>query len=146
MGREPSTELRKLLFGQGVHARGRCSQLNLMATHRCEVELVPGDHLGRRPPREDTETKAAQQRRGTDVDPHHSKLAIPPHELDVRDPRQPPPAKVEDLRVEDVAREKELVAGKLVADRIGLDHDLFGERSDGRPWHPTTTPVSDAHA
>ena len=103
MGRKPCTKLRELLFGQGVHARGRCFELNLVATHGCEVELVPGDDLGDRPPREDTETKATQQRRGTDVDPHHLKLAIPPHELDVRDACQPPPAKLEDLRVEDVA-------------------------------------------
>ena len=145
MGRKPRTELRKLLFGQGVHARGRCLQLNLVATRGCEVELVPRDDLDRRPPRKDTKTKAAQQRRGTDVDPYHLKLAIPPHELDVRDPRQPPPAKVEDLRVEDVAREQELVVGKPILDRIGCDHDLFRERGDSGPRHPTTTARSDAH-
>ena len=78
-----------------------------MATHGCEVELVPRDDFGRSPSREDTETKAAQQRRRTDVDPHHAKLAIPPHELDVRDSSQPPTAKVEDLAVEDIAREQE---------------------------------------
>ena len=145
MGRKPGTKRRELLFGQGVHARGRCFELNLMATHGCEVELGPRDDLGRRPPREDTETKATQQGRGTDVDPHHSKLAIPPHELDVRDPRQPPPAKIKDLRVEDVAREQELVAGKLVLDRIGRDHDLFRERSDRRPRNPAAA-TPDAHA
>lgn len=95
------------------------------------MELIPGDNLGRRPPREETQTKATQQRRGTDVDPYHSKLAISPNELDVRDPRQPPPATVEDLRVEDVACKQELVAGKLVLGGIGRDHDVFRERSDG---------------
>ena len=145
MGWKPSTKRRELLFGQGVHARGRCVELNLVATHGCEVELVPRDDLGRRPPREDTETKAAQQRRGTDVDPRHSKLAIPPHELDVCNPRQPPSAKVEDLRVEDVAREQEFVSGKLVLDRIGRDHDLFRERSDRRPRNPAAA-TPDAHA
>ena len=146
MGREPGTELCKLLFGQGVHARGRCFELNLVATHGCEVELVPRDDLGRRPPCEDTQPKATQQRRGTDVDPYHTKLAISPYELDVRDAREPTPAKVEDLRIEDVACQQELVAGKLVFDRIGRDHDLFSERSHGRPWHPTTTPTPDSHA
>ena len=49
MGREPRTELCKLLFGQRVYARGRCFELNLVSTHRCEVELVPGDDLGQPP-------------------------------------------------------------------------------------------------
>jgi hypothetical protein len=115
-----------------------------VSSHRCEVELVPGDDLGSRPPREDTESKATQQRRCTDVDCHRSKLAVPPHELDVRDPRQPPSTKLEDLGVKDVASQQELVVGKLVFDRVGRDHDLFGERSDGRPWHPTT-PASDSN-
>ena len=145
MGRKPRTKRRELLFGQGVHPRGRCIELNLMATHGGEVELVPRDDFGRRPPREDTETKAAQQRRRTDVDPYHSKLAIPPHELDVRDPSQPPTAKVEDLRVEDVAREQEFVAGKLVLDRIVRDHDLFRERSYRGPRNPAVA-TPDAHA
>ena len=78
-------------------------------------------------PREDIETETAQQRRRTDVDPRHTKLAIPPHELDVCDPRQPPTAKVEDLRVEDVAREQEFVAGKPVLDRLADDHDVVRE-------------------
>jgi hypothetical protein len=103
MGRKPGTKLGKLLCGQRVHARGGCFELNLVATHGCEVELAPGDDLGCRPPCEDAQTEAPQYRRRTDIDPHHSKLAIPPHELDVRDPCQPSPAKVEDLRVEDVA-------------------------------------------
>ena len=60
MGRKPRTELGKLLFGQGVHARGRRFELNFVAMHGREVELIPGDDLGRRPPREDTETKAPQ--------------------------------------------------------------------------------------
>ncbi len=131
MGRKPGTKRRELLFAQGVHARGWCFELNLMAAHGGEVEFVPRDDLGRRSPREDTETKPAQQRRGTDVDPYHSKLAISPHELDVRDSRQSPSANVEDLRVKDVAREQEFVGGKLVLDRIGRDHDLFRERSNG---------------
>ncbi len=145
MGRKPGTKRRELLFIQGVHACGWCYELNLMATHGCEVELVPRDDPGRRPSREDTETKAAQQRRGTDFNPHHSKLAIPPHELDVRDPRQTPAPKVEDLCIEDVAREQEFVAGKLVLDRIGRDHDLFRERSDSRPRNPAAA-TPDAHA
>ena len=116
-----------------------------MATHGCEVELVPRDDFGRRPSREDTETKAAQQRRRTDVDPHHSKLAIPPHELDVRDPSQPPTAKVEDLAVEDVAREQEFVAGKLVLDRIGRDHD--SSANEATADHGTRREATpDAHA
>ncbi len=110
-----------------------------MATHGCEVELVPRDHFGRRPPREDPETKPAQQRRRTDIDPHDAKLAIPPHELDVRDPSQPPTANVEDLAVEDVARKQEFVAAKLVLDRIAGDHDLFRERRDRPPRNPAVT-------
>jgi hypothetical protein len=145
MGRKPRTKRRELFCGQSVHARGRCLELNLMATHGCEVELVPRDDLGHRPPREDTETKAAQQRRDTDVDSHHSKLTIPANELDVRDPSQAPTAKVENLAVEDVAREQEFVAGKLVLDRIGRDHDLFREQSDRRPRNPAVA-TPDPHA
>jgi hypothetical protein len=144
MGREPGTKRRELRFGQRVHARGWCFELNLMATHGCEVELVPRDDLGRRPPREDTETKAAQQRRGTDVDPHNSKLAISPYELDVRDSRQSPSANVEDLRVKDVSREQEFVGGKLVLDWICRDRDLFRKGSNGRPRNPAAV-APDAH-
>ena len=97
------------------------------------MELVPRDDPGRRPPSKDTETKAAQQLRGADVDPNDSKLAVLPGELDVCDPRQPSPTKVEDLRVEDVARQPELVFRKLVLDRIGGDHDLVRKRRDGGP-------------
>ena len=145
MGRKPGTKRRELLYGQGVHARGRCFELNLMATHGREVELVPRDDFGRRSPREDTETKAAQQRRRTYIDAHHSKLAIPPHELDVGDPSEPPAAKLEDLRVEDVAREQEFVAGKLVLGRIVRNHDVFRERSYCGPWNPAVA-TPDAHA
>lgn len=145
MGRKPRTKLREFLFIQGVHPRGRRIELNLMATHRCEVEVVPRDDLGRRAPREDTETEAAQQRRRTDVDPHRSKLAIPPHELDVRDPRQPPSGKVEDLGVQDVARKQKFVAGKPILDRILRYHDVFRERSDRGPRDPAVA-TPDAHA
>jgi hypothetical protein len=69
MGRKPRTERCKLLFAQGLHARGRRFELNFVAAHGREVELIPGDDLGRRQPREDIETEATQQRRGTDVDP-----------------------------------------------------------------------------
>jgi hypothetical protein len=145
MRRKPRTKSRELLFGQGVHPRGRCIQLNLVATHGGEVELVPRDDFGFRPSREDPETKPAQQRRCPDVDPHYTKLAIPPRELDVRDPSQPPTGKVEDLAVEDVAREQELVAGKLVLDRIAAYDDLFCERGYRRPRNPAVA-TPDAHA
>ena len=60
MGREPGAERRKLLFGQGVHARSRRFELNFVSMHGREVELIPGDDLGRGPSHEDTETKAPQ--------------------------------------------------------------------------------------
>jgi hypothetical protein len=145
MGWQPRTKRREFLFGQGVHPGSGCIELNLMATHGCQVELVPRDDFGRRSPREDTETKAAQQRRRTDIDTYHSKLAIPPHELDVCDPSQPPTDKVEDLPVEDVAREQEFVAGKLVLDRIVRYHDVFRERSYCGPRNPAVA-TPDAHA
>ena len=116
-----------------------------MATHRGEVELVPRNDFGLRPSREDPETKPAQQRRRPDVDPHHTKLAIPPHELDVRDPSQPPTGKVEDLAVEDVAREQELVAGNVVLDRIARYDDLFREQGHRGPRNPAVA-TPDAHA
>lgn len=145
MGRQPRTKLREFLFSQGVHPRGRCIQLNLMATHGGEVELIPRDDFGRRPSRADTETETAQQRRRPDVDPHNSKLAIPRHELDVRDPSQPPTGKVEDLAVEDVARKQEFVAGKLVLDRTARYDDLFRQRGYRGPRNPAVA-TPDAHA
>lgn len=145
MGRKPRTKCRELLHCQGVHPGRRCIELNLMAAHGCEMELVPRDQLDRRPPCEDTETKTTQQRRRTDVDPHHSKLAIPPHKLDVRDPRQPPSGKVEDLGVQDVARKQKFVAGKPILDRILRYHDVFRERSDRGPRDPAVA-TPDAHA
>ena len=145
MGREPRAKLRELLLGQRVDARRRHLELNLMASHGGEVELVPRDDLDRRPPREDTETETAQQRGRTDVHSHHANLAIPPGELDVRDPSQPPTAEVEDLRVEDVAREQELVGGKLVLDRILRDHDVLRERRDRGPGNPAVATAA-AHA
>jgi hypothetical protein len=117
-----------------------------VAAHGCEVKLTPRDDLGHRPPREDAETEATKQRRRANVDAYHSKLAISPHELDVRDPRQPLPANVEDLRVEDVAREQELVPGELVLYGIGGDHDLVCKRGDSRPRHSTMTTIRDVHA
>jgi hypothetical protein len=105
MVRKPGTQRGELPFGERVHARRRCVELDRVAAHGCEVKLTPRDDLGHRPPREDAETEATKQRRRANVDAYHSKLAISPRA------RRPRPASASarerrDLRVEDVAREQ----------------------------------------
>ena len=55
------------------------------------------------------------------------------------------PARSKICAVEDVAREQELVAGKLVLDRIAGYDDLFRERGYRRPRNPAVA-TPDAHA
>ena len=106
-----------------------------------EVEIGPGDRGGRvplgQPIREGMQPQSAQQRRGRDVDPEHPKAGPGPRELDVLHADQPASVEVDDLLVQDVAREQHIVVLELVgADavpRVRQDHLGRLERADVVP-------------
>ena len=102
---EPADQLHQLPGGEPVDGSGGSSELQLMTSAGGEVELVPGQRLTVKAPRQPPQTKPAEHRDEADINRDHAQGAILARQLHLADAGDALLVQVHHLVIDHVARE-----------------------------------------